>query len=106
MALCTAVRGTTIFVETIFENRYRHASELARLGARINVEGRVAVVEGTERLSGAELMATDLRGGAAMVVAGLYADGTTKIGNAGYIYRGYEDIEACLRNAGADIKAV
>lgn len=106
MALCSAVKGTTIFVETIFENRYRHAGELARLGARINVEGRVAVVEGTERLSGAELMATDLRGGAAMIVAGLYADGTTKIGNAGYIYRGYEDIETCLRSVGADIKAV
>ncbi len=106
MALCTAVQGTTIFVETIFENRYRHACELARLGAKINVEGRVAVVEGTERLSGAELMATDLRGGAAMIVAGLFADGTTKIGNAGYIYRGYEDIEAHLKSVGADIKTV
>ena len=106
MALCSAVQGTTIFVETIFENRYRHACELARLGAKINVEGRVAVVEGTERLSGAELMATDLRGGAAMVVAGLFADGTTKIGNAGYIYRGYEDIEAHLKGVGADIKTV
>lgn len=106
MALCSAVQGTTIFVETIFENRYRHACELARLGAKINVEGRVAVVEGTERLSGAELMATDLRGGAAMVVAGLFAEGTTKIGNAGYIYRGYEDIEAHLKGVGADIKTV
>ena len=106
MALCSAVSGTTIFVETIFENRYRHAPELARLGAKINVEGRVAVVEGTERLSGAELMATDLRGGAAMIVAGLFADGVTKIGNAGYIYRGYEDIEERLRSVGADIKAV
>ena len=106
MALCSAVPGTTIFVETIFENRYRHAAELMRLGAKINVEGRVAVVEGTERLSGAELMATDLRGGAAMIVAGLFADGTTKIGNAGYIYRGYEDIEERLRSVGADIKAV
>lgn len=106
MALCTAIQGTTIFVETIFENRYRHASELSRLGAKINVEGRVAVVEGTDRLSGAELMATDLRGGAAMVVAGLFADGTTKIGNAGYIYRGYEDIEMRLKSVGADIKAV
>ena len=106
MALCTAINGTTIFVETIFENRYRHASELSRLGAKINVEGRVAVVEGAERLSGAELMATDLRGGAAMIVAGLFADGITKIGNAGYIYRGYEDIEMRLKSVGADIKAV
>lgn len=106
MALCAAVEGTTIFVETIFENRYRHASELARLGAKINIEGRVAVVEGTQKLSGAELMATDLRGGAAMIVAALFADGTTKIGNAGYIYRGYEDIEERLRSIGADIRAV
>ena len=106
MALCTAVKGTTIFVETIFENRYRHAAELSRMGAKINVEGRVAVVEGGERLSGAELMATDLRGGAAMITAGLFADGVTKIGNAGYIYRGYEDIEERLRSVGADIKAV
>lgn len=106
MALCSSVPGTTIFVETIFENRYRHAAELSRLGARINIEGRVAVIEGTEKLSGAELMATDLRGGAAMIVAGLFSEGTTKIGNAGFIYRGYEDIEARLRSVGADIKAV
>lgn len=106
MALCAAVHGTSIFVETIFENRYRHVSELTRLGAKINVEGRVAVVEGAERLSGAELMATDLRGGAAMVVAGLFAEGVTKIGNAAYIYRGYEDIEEKLRSVGADIKSL
>ncbi len=106
MALCTAVKGTSIFVETIFENRYRHVSELLRLGARISVEGRVAVIEGTDRLSGAELMATDLRGGAAMVAAGLFAEGTTKVGNAAYIYRGYEDIESTLRSVGADIRAV
>lgn len=106
MALCMTAVGTTIFVETIFENRYRHVSELTRLGGKINVEGRVAVVEGVPKLSGAELMATDLRGGAAMVVAGLFADGVTKVGNASYIYRGYEDIEEKLRGVGADIKAV
>lgn len=106
MALCSAVSGTSIFVETIFENRYRHVSELSRLGARISVEGRVAVVEGTDRLSGAELMATDLRGGAAMVAAGLFAEGVTVVGNAAYIYRGYEDIESVLRSVGADIRAV
>ncbi len=104
MALCASIPGTSIFVETIFENRYRHVSELIRLGAKINVEGRVAVVEGTERLSGAELMATDLRGGAAMITAGLIAEGVTRIGNAAYIYRGYEDIEKTLRSVGADIK--
>jgi len=106
MALCAAVSGTSIFVETIFENRYRHVGELLRLGAHINVEGRVAVVEGTEHLSGAELMATDLRGGAAMITAGLFAEGVTKVGNAAYIYRGYEDIEEKLRSVGADIKAL
>lgn len=104
MALCATIPGTSIFVETIFENRYRHVSELVRLGAKINVEGRVAVVEGSSRLSGAELMATDLRGGAAMVTAGLFADGVTRVGNASYIYRGYEDIEEKLRSVGADIK--
>ncbi len=106
MALCSAIKGTTIFVETIFENRYRHVSELTRLGAKINVEGRVAVVEGVDRLSGAELMATDLRGGAAMITAALFAEGVTRVGNAGYIYRGYEDIEQKLRSVGADIKAL
>lgn len=105
MALCTTVMGTTIFAETIFENRYRHVSELIRLGAKINVEGRVAVVEGVNRLSGAELMATDLRGGAAMICAGLFAEGVTRVGNAAYIYRGYEDIEQRLRSVGADITA-
>ena len=104
MAYCTTLKGTTIFVETIFENRYRHVSELTRLGAKINVEGRVAVVEGADRLSGAELEATDLRGGAALVTAGLFAEGTTKIGNSGYIYRGYEDIVGNLRRLGADIR--
>lgn len=106
MALCTAVRGTTIFVETVFENRYRHVAELMRLGARISVEGRVAIVEGVDALSGAELEATDLRGGAALVTAGLFADGVTKIGKAGYIYRGYEELEEKLRGVGADIRTV
>lgn len=103
MALCATLPGTSIFVETVFENRYRHVAELVRLGARINVEGRVAVIEGVDRLSGAELEATDLRGGAALVTAGLFAEGVTKIGKACYIYRGYEDLEKRLRSVGADI---
>lgn len=106
MALCSTLRGTTIFVETVFENRFRHISELTRLGAKISTEGRVAVVEGVSSLSGAELEATDLRGGAALVTAGLFADGITKIGNIGYISRGYENLDVCLRNVGADIKTV
>lgn len=104
MALCATLPGTSIFVETVFENRYRHVGELVRLGAKINVEGRVAVVEGVSRLSGAELEATDLRGGAALVTAGLFAEGTTKIGKACYIYRGYEELEARLRSVGAEIR--
>ena len=104
MALCATLPGTSIFVETVFENRYRHVAELVRLGARINVEGRVAVIEGVDRLSGAELEATDLRGGAALVTAGLFAEGVTKIGKACYIYRGYEDLEARLRSVGAEIR--
>lgn len=103
MALCATLPGTSIFVETVFENRYRHVAELVRLGAKINVEGRVAVIEGVDRLSGAELEATDLRGGAALVTAGLFAEGVTKIGKACYIYRGYEDLEKRLRSVGADI---
>ncbi len=106
MALCTTLAGTSIFVETVFENRFRHVGELRRLGAKINVEGRVAVVEGVDRLSGAQLEATDLRGGAALVTAGLFAEGTTRIGKACYIYRGYEDFEKRLRSVGADIKTV
>ncbi len=104
MALCATLPGTTIFVETIFENRYRHVSELTRLGAKINTEGRVAVVEGVNRLTGAELEACDLRGGAAMVTAALFAEGTTKIGKTCYIERGYEDIEGCLKSVGADVR--
>lgn len=104
MALCATLPGTSIFVETVFENRYRHVAELVRLGAKINVEGRVAVIEGVDRLSGAELEATDLRGGAALVTAGLFADGVTKIGKTCYIYRGYEDLEARLRSVGAEIR--
>ena len=103
MALTTLSVGTTVFVENIFENRFKHASELARLGADISVEGRVAVVIGVKSLSGAELLATDLRGGAALVTAALAADGTTKISGISHIDRGYENIEQVLRSVGADI---
>lgn len=106
MALCSTLPGTTVFVENIFENRFKHAGELTRLGAKINVEGRVAVVTGVKSLSGAELEATDLRGGAALVTAGLFADGVTKISNIRYIDRGYEDIEKNLRSVGADIRRI
>lgn len=103
-AVCSVAQGTSVFVENIFENRYRHVSELVRLGASIKVEGRVAVVEGVERLSGAKLCAAELRGGAALVTAALAAEGTTEITGTCYIDRGYESIENALRSAGADIK--
>lgn len=106
MALTTLASGTTVFVENIFENRFKHASELARLGARISVEGKVAVVTGVKNLSGAELVATDLRGGAALITAALGAEGVSRISGLSHIDRGYENIEGVLRSVGADIKRI
>ena len=103
-ALCTTAAGTSVVVETIFENRFRHVSELMRLGAQIKVEGRVAVIQGVERLSGAKLCAAELRGGAALVTAALAAEGTSEISGTAYIDRGYESIENALRSVGADIR--
>ena len=105
-ALCATAEGTSVFVETIFENRFRHAAELMRLGAKIKVEGRVAIVEGVKSLSGAKLCAAELRGGAALVTAALAAEGTSEISGLCYIDRGYESIESALRSAGADIRRV
>ncbi len=106
MAMTTLSDGTSIFVENIFESRYKHVGELLRLGANIKVEGRVAVVEGVHRLSGAPVEAADLRGGAALVVAGLAAQGTTQISGLKYMDRGYESIEKSLAMLGADIKRI
>ncbi len=103
MSMAAVGKGTSVFVENIFENRYKHAFELQRLGAKIKVEGKVAVVEGVERLTGAPVQAADLRGGAALVVAGLAAHGRTEIGGAEYIRRGYEDIAGNLADLGARI---
>lgn len=101
-AACVA-RGTSVFVESIFENRYKYVDELARLGAHIQVDGRVAVVEGVPHLQGASVACTDLRGGAALVVAALAADGKTVITELNHLDRGYENLTACLRSVGADI---
>ncbi len=106
MALTTMASGTTVFVENIFENRFKHASELTRLGAKISVEGKVAVVSGVKGLSGAELVATDLRGGASLITAGLAAEGTSKISGICHVDRGYESIEKVLRSVGADIRRI
>ncbi len=104
MAAAATAEGTTVFVENIFENRYRHVSELLRMGCSIKVEGKVAIVQGVKRLYGAELEATDLRGGAALVAAALGAEGKSVISEIHHIDRGYENIEQALRNVGADIK--
>lgn len=106
MATCTVADGTAVFVENIFDNRYRHVSELLRMGAVIKTEGRVAVVQGVRRLSAAELVSPDLRGGAALVIAALGADGTSSIGGISHIDRGYESIEKALYSVGADIKRI
>lgn len=104
MALSTLAEGTSIFVENIFENRYQHVEELTRMGADIRVDGRVCVVCGTKKLDGAKVVAKELRGGAALVLAGLAAEGTTEVDNVRFIDRGYEDIEKYLSICGADIK--
>ncbi len=102
-ALCKA-RGTSMIVENIFENRFRAAGELLRMGADIKAEGKVAVIEGVKSLSGASVVAHDLRAGAALVLAGLAAEGTTTISSIAYIDRGYEHIERELSACGAAIK--
>ncbi|WP_051275999.1 UDP-N-acetylglucosamine 1-carboxyvinyltransferase [Desulfovirgula thermocuniculi] len=103
MALLSTVPGTSVIVENIFENRFRVAEELKRMGANIKVEGRVAVIEGVEKLQGATVRATDLRAGAALVIAGLMAEGETHIENAVYIDRGYFNLEEKLRGLGAAV---
>ena len=103
MAALLCAEGTTIFEENIFENRYRHVAELCRMGADIRVLGRVAVVNGVERLRGASVESADLRGGAALCVAGLAAEGCTQVGGIHHIRRGYADLPGDLRALGADI---
>ena len=107
MAVACKTPGTSVFLETIFENRFMHAAELARLGAHIRVENRVAVVEGTQRLTGAPVTATDLRAGAALILAGLCAEGETLVcDDAGHIDRGYSRIEEKLSAVGGDVRRV
>jgi UDP-N-acetylglucosamine 1-carboxyvinyltransferase len=106
MAACVKADGTTVFVENIFENRYRHVEELKRLSADIKVEGKTAIVCGVKTLFGAEVEATDLRGGAALIVAALGARGESLIGGMEHVNRGYENITAALSALGADVNAV
>ena len=105
-ALLCKAKGTGILTETVWENRFQYINELKRLGANIKVDGRTAVVAGETNLTGAQVNATDLRAGAALVIAALAAKGETAIGNVRYIDRGYERIEHKLGSLGADIKRV
>lgn len=102
-ALLITAKGTSVITENIFESRYKYAQELIRMGAKINVEGRTAIIKGTKKIQGTNVVATDLRGGAALVMAGLYAKGITQIDNIHYILRGYEKIDEKLKKLGAKI---
>lgn len=101
--LCRA-KGTSIMIENIFENRFRYIDELKRFGANVKTEGKIAIIEGVKSLSGAPCRCTDLRGGAALVVAALAAQGKSVISDIYHINRGYENFDECLQNLGADIK--
>ncbi|SDJ89892.1 UDP-N-acetylglucosamine 1-carboxyvinyltransferase [Natronincola ferrireducens] len=103
MALLSVSKGTSVIIETVFENRFMHVSELKRMGADIKIEGRSAIIEGKRELTGAPVKATDLRAGAALILAGLVSDGITEISNIEHIERGYVDIEKKLRGLGAKI---
>lgn len=105
-ALLSTVEGTSIVNEAVWDNRFRYIEELSRMGAKISVDGRLAVVEGVKKLTGAKVSATDLRAGAALIIAGLSANGKTTIENINHIERGYENIVEKLTNLGANIKRV
>jgi len=102
-SILTVAKGTSVVVENIFENRYKYINELKRMGAKVTVEGKVAIVKGVRKLSPAELTSTDLRGGAAMCTVALATKGKTKINNIEYILRGYENLDKKLTSLGANI---
>jgi UDP-N-acetylglucosamine 1-carboxyvinyltransferase len=104
MALMTRANGTSRITETIFENRFMHVQELARLGARIALDGQTATIEGVEKLKGAPVMATDLRASVSLAIAGLAAEGETTLHRVYHLDRGYERLEEKLAACGADIE--
>jgi UDP-N-acetylglucosamine 1-carboxyvinyltransferase len=106
MSLLSIIKGTSLITETVFENRFMHVQELRRMGANIKIDGRSAVIEGVPKLFGANVKATDLRAGAALILSGLIADGKTTIEDIYHIDRGYVNIEEKFRNLGADIKRI
>jgi UDP-N-acetylglucosamine 1-carboxyvinyltransferase len=103
MAACLRAQGTTSFIENIFDNRYRHADEMRRFGANIKLEGRVALVTGVKSLKAAPVKSPDLRGGAALVIAALSAEGTSEVSDIHHIDRGYDDLAGALTQLGAEI---
>jgi UDP-N-acetylglucosamine 1-carboxyvinyltransferase len=105
-ALNCIATGTGTITESVFENRFMHVLELQRMGAQVKLEGNTAITSGVTRLTGAPLMATDLRASASLVLAGLVAEGTTEVDRIYHIDRGYETIEEKLANLGAQIKRV
>ena len=105
-AMLTTAKGTSIIVENIFENRFKYTQELNKMGAKITVEGKSAIIRGVRKLYGANVKATDLRGGAALVLAGLSAKGVTKVDDIEYILRGYENFDKKLRNINAHIQMI
>lgn len=103
-SMLSIAKGTSVVVENLFENRYKYTNELIRMGAKINIEGKIAVVKGVKKLSHATVDATDLRGGAALVLAGLTAKGKTRVNKIEYILRGYENLDKKLNKLGAKIE--
>ena len=102
-SMLTTAKGTSVVVENIFENRYKYTQELNKMGAKITTEGKTAIIKGVRKLSAAKVKSTDLRGGAAMVLAGLVADGVTEVTDVEHILRGYEGLDQKLRTLGANI---
>lgn len=103
-AMLTKASGTSIIIENIFENRFKYLTELRKMGAKITIEGKTAVISGTRKINGATTICTDLRGGAALIIAAIMAKGKTKIENIDYILRGYENIDVKLNSLGAKVK--
>lgn len=105
-ALLTVCMGENIITENVWDNRYQYVDQLKKLGADVSIDGRIAKIQGVKKLTGNSVSATDLRAGAAMIIAGLAAEGVTEISNVKYIDRGYEDVEHKFKSLGADIKRV
>jgi UDP-N-acetylglucosamine 1-carboxyvinyltransferase len=106
MAMLCRAEGTSVLTETIFENRYMHVPELARMGANISTQGRTAIVQGVPKLTGAQVMATDLRASMSLIIAGLAAEGETQVSRIYHLDRGYERLEEKFALLGADIERV